>query len=104
MLSSSSAPPRAPIPTPRDTRYAKIVITKGNPSRGRGYEVAHFVVMSGQLKNVADRDAFFPSLTKAAHWVWRVYPTAKLATGRRDHKGTLAALCFRCSASDLRRV
>jgi len=104
MHSSSSSPLRAPIPTPHDPHDAKILITKGNPSRGRGYEVAHFVVLSGQLKNVADRDVFFPSLTKAAHWVWRVYPTAKLATGRRDHKGALAALCFRCAPSDLHRV
>lgn len=88
----------------RTSRYAKILVTKGNPSRGRGYEVAHFVIISGQLKNVADRDVFLPSLTKAAHWVWKVYPSAELATGRRDHTGALAALCFRCAVSDLRRA
>ncbi len=92
---------RVPVSVQRTTRHAKIVITKGNPSRGSGYEVAHFVIISGQLKNIPHRDVFLPSLTKAAHWVWRVYPTAQLATGRRDHTGALAALCFRCAVSDL---
>ncbi len=90
-------------PPSSKTRQARIVITKGNPSRGRGYEVAHFVLVAGKLRNVAERDVFLPSLTKAALWVWKVYPSAQLATGRRNHKGALAALSFRCSASDLMR-
>jgi hypothetical protein len=81
--------------------YVQIIVTKGNPSRGRGYEIAHFVVRQGGVKSISDRDVFVPSLTKAAQWVWRRYPSAKLDGGRNDHTGHLAALRFRCNIGDL---
>ena len=83
------------------TDYVRIVVTKSNPSRGRGFEVAHFVVNGRTTKSISERDVFLPSLTKAAQWVLQRYPSAKLERGCNDHAGHLAALCFRCGLADV---
>ncbi|MGB8352875.1 MAG: hypothetical protein WCD79_03225 [Chthoniobacteraceae bacterium] len=88
--------------TPRATSgYAKILVTKGNPSRGKGYEVSHFIVRNSEIKSLSEHDVFLPSLTEAAKWVLRNYPTATLAHGRKACDGHLAALCFQCLLSDI---
>lgn len=81
--------------------YGKIIVTKGNPSRGKGYEVAHFLVQNSEVKSLSERDIFLPSLTKAAEWVMSRYPGAKLANGRKAKDGHLAALCFQCPVNDI---
>lgn len=82
-------------------KYAEIVITKGNPSRGKGYEVAHFIVRNRKIKSLSECDVFLPSLTRAAAWVLNRYPTAKLSYGRKSNDGRLAALSFRCRLADV---
>ena len=81
--------------------YAKITITKGNPSRGKGYEVAHFIVSKRKITSLSERDVFLPSLTRAAQWVLNRYPSAALSYGRKARDGRLAALSFRCRLSDI---
>jgi hypothetical protein len=83
------------------SEYGKIIVTRGNPSRGKGYEVAHFIVQNSEVKSLSERDIFLPSLTKAAEWVLRKYPGAKLSNGRKTRDGNLAALCFQCSVDDI---
>lgn len=81
---------------------AEIVVTRGNPSRGRGYEIAHFCIgEKGVLRSLSDRDVFVNNLTAAASWVLRQYPSAHLCHGRKNHRGRLAALRFTCALSDL---
>lgn len=81
---------------------AEIVVTRGNPSRGRGYEIAHFCIgEKGVLRSLSERDVFVNNLTAAANWVLRQYPSAHLCHGRKNHRGKLAALRFTCSLSDL---
>lgn len=80
--------------------YLRIVVSKCNPSRGEGYEVAHFIIRGQTLKSLSERDVFLPSLTEAANWVQQNHPDAILERGRNDCTGHLAALCFRCGAAD----
>ncbi len=54
------------------------------PSRGRGYEVAHFIVSGRKVKSISDRDVFLPTLKKAADWVMRNYPGATLERRRNN--------------------
>ncbi len=82
-------------------RTVRVVVTKSNPSRGSGYEVAHFIVEDRVLKSISDRDVFLPSLAEAAEWVADRYPTARLEREGNDHDGHLAALCFRCDLADV---
>lgn len=79
----------------------RIIVTKCNPSRGRGYEVAHFVTRGQKVKSLSERDVFLPSLTKAANWVLQQYPSATMERGCNDRTGHLAALCFRCGLADI---
>ena len=89
--------------TPRQTSgYAKILVTKGNPSRGSGYEVSHFIVRNREIKSLSEHDVFLPTLTAAAKWVLSNYPTATMSNGRKACDGRLAALCFQCRLSDVR--
>jgi len=90
------------LPTPQSTSgYAKILVTKGNPSRGKGYEVSHFIVRRCEVKSLSEHDVFLPSLTAAARWVLSNYPTATMSNGRKACDGQLAALCFQCRLSDI---
>jgi len=81
--------------------YVQIIVSRSNPSRGRGYEIAHFVVNGRTIKSISDRDVFLPSLTKAAQWVLRRYPSATMEGGRNNHAGHLSALRFRCGIADV---
>jgi hypothetical protein len=81
--------------------FGQILVTKGNPSRGKGFEVSHFIRRNGSLKSVSRLDVFLPSMRKAAAWVHRRYPDATLVSRRKDHFGHLAALCFECELRDL---
>lgn|GEM_PF-2350210 len=92
---------RTSIKTRQDLHNARILITKGNPSRGKGYEVSHFIVRNREIKSLSEHDVFLPSLTKAAQWVLNRYPTAKMSSGRKACDGNLAALCFQCRLSDI---
>lgn len=86
---------------PSHVAFGQIVVTKGNPSRGKGFEIAHFIRRNGDVRSLSELDVFLPSLRKAAAWVHRYYPDAKLVTRRKDHFGRLAALSFECSLKEL---
>ena len=88
--------------TPRPASgYARILITKGNPSRGKGYEVSHFIIRNSEVKSLSEHDVFLPTLTDAAKWVLVNYPTATMSNGRKACDGHLAALSFQCRLSDV---
>ena len=86
---------------PGNVAFGQIVVTKGNPSRGTGFEVAHFIRRNGTVRSLSELDIFLPTMRKAAAWVHRYYPDAKLVTRRKDHFGKLAALSFECSLREL---
>lgn len=80
--------------------YGKIVVARANPSRGKGFEVAHFVIRGLKIKSLSENDVFLPTLTKAAQWVFGHYPSARMTAGRNDHRDRLCALGFRCKLAD----
>ena len=86
---------------PGHVAFGQIVVTRGNPSRGKGFEVSHFIRRNGMVRSLSELDIFLPSMRKAASWVHRYYPEAKLVTRRKDHFGRLAALSFECSLRDM---
>lgn len=80
---------------------ARVIVTRGNPSRGSGFEVAHFRVRDREIESLFDRDIFLPTLARAAAWVRQAYPSAKLKSCRRNRRGRLMALSFECRLSDI---
>jgi hypothetical protein len=85
---------------PAHSGYGKIVVARANPSRGKGFEIAHFVIQGLKIKSISKRDVFLPTLTKAVQWVLGHYPSARMTVARNDHSGRLCALAFRCRLSD----
>ena len=100
-LNHSNGQSFSPEVKPGNAAFGQIVITKGNPSRGKGYEISHFIRRNGTIRSLSDLDIFLPSMRKAAAWVHRYYPDAKLITRRKDHFGRLAGLSFECSLAEL---
>ena len=84
-----------------DINNAVIVVTKANPSRGKGYEVAHFLQRRGGLRSIADHDVFLPTLAKAQQWILRSYPHAALISVRRGRNGKVSALRFECDGDEV---
>src|SRR4051794_36584776 len=86
---------------PENVACGQIVVTKGNPSRGKGYEISHFIRRNGSVRSASRFDIFLPSMRKATAWVRRHHPRAKLVARRKDHFGQLAALSYVCDIRDL---
>jgi hypothetical protein len=85
-----------------NTAFGQIIVTKGNPSRGKGFEVAHFIRRNGSVRSLSELDVFLPSIPQAAAWVRRYYPNARLVTRRKNHFGRLAGLAFECDLKEMR--
>ena len=86
---------------PEPVAFGQIFVTKGNPSRGKGFEISHFIRRNGSIRSLSRLDVFLPSIRQAADWVQRYYPAAKLVALRDDHFGHLAGLSFECRLSEL---
>lgn len=78
-----------------------IVVTRGNPSRGAGFQVAHFQESLHRLKNLSAFDRFLPTLKEAVDWVTAHYPTASVRTIRKNAAGRVAGISFGCALSDI---
>lgn len=88
-----------PFPRP----ILEILVTRGNPSRGRGFEIAHFLRHRDSIRSISSFDRFVRSLKEGEIWVRRRYPEAKLTVQRADRTGRLVALAFVCPQSALVR-
>ncbi len=77
-----------------------IVVTKGNPSRGSGFQVAHFQGMN-RLKNLSAFDRFLPTFGEATEWVTAHYPSACVRSIRRNATGVVAGISFYCKLDEI---
>ncbi len=83
-----------------DFENGLVVVTKGNPSRGEGFQVAHFQQALNRLSNLSAFDRFLPTFTDAIDWVTARYPSASVRTIRKNAAGVVAAVSFQCELSD----
>ncbi len=77
----------------------QVIVTKGNPSRGWGYEIAHFTENSGVLQNLPEKDCFMPNMQAAIRWVRNHYRCVRRIRSHKNRMGKVAAICFSCSDS-----
>lgn len=86
---------------PEDQGVGLIVVTKGNPSRGSGFQIAHFQELMNLPINLSAFDRFLPTFKEATAWVTSHYPSACVRSIRRNASGMVAGISFHCELHDI---